>query len=162
MPILTSPLDLIYLKGEKRSLLGLDVGDKVIGLSLSDILWYVATPYTNIQRKNFKTDRKELKIFIEKHSIAALVVGLPLNMNGTEGPRVQSTKQFVRNFLDYHDIPVCFWDERLSTSAVERMMIDADLSRQKREKRVDQLAASFILQGVLDMVQHHLKLHSNG
>lgn len=138
------------LKNEKKRLLGLDVGTKTIGLALSDILWSIASPYQVLMRKKFTLDAKELLKIIDEFDIMALVVGLPINMDGTEGPRAQSTRSFIDNFLQIKDMPILLWDERFSTNAVTRMMIDADLSRKRRDELVDKLAASYILQGALD------------
>lgn len=133
-----------------RRIMGLDVGDKTVGLSLSDLGWMIASPLETIQRKNVAKDMDQLQKIIQQFDVAALVVGLPLNMNGTEGPQAQKTRDFVAHVLKRLDIPVLFWDERLSTQAVNRSMLEGDLSRKKRDKRVDQLAATFILQGLLD------------
>jgi putative Holliday junction resolvase len=134
-------------------LLGLDVGTKTIGLALSDILWSIASPYEVILRRKFTLDAKELIKIIDEFKVGGLVVGLPVNMDGTEGPRAQSTRSFIDNFLALHDMPVLLWDERFSTNAVTRMMLEADLSRKRRDELVDKLAASYILQGALDRLQ---------
>lgn len=151
--MILSPEEFNELKGDKRRLLGLDVGTKTIGLALSDILWSIASPYEVIMRRKFTLDAKELIKIINEFHVKGLVVGLPVNMDGTEGPRAQSTRSFVASFLDLQDIPVLLWDERFSTNAVTRMMLDADLSRKRRDELVDKLAASYILQGALDRLQ---------
>lgn len=151
--MILSPEEFNELKGDKRRLLGLDVGTKTIGLALSDILWSIASPYEVIMRRKFTLDAKELIRIINEFHVKGLVVGLPVNMDGTEGPRAQSTRSFVASFLDLQDIPVLLWDERFSTNAVTRMMLDADLSRKRRDELVDKLAASYILQGALDRLQ---------
>ena len=133
-------------------LLGLDLGTKTIGLAISDSAFMVASPLETIRRKKFTQDAETLFALIDEKDVGGLVLGLPINMDGTEGPRCQSTRQFARNLLSLRDMPITFWDERLSTAAVERAMIDADTSRTKRAKVVDQLAASYILQGALDFI----------
>ena len=132
-------------------LLGLDLGSKSIGLAISDSLFQIASPLETIHRRKFTVDATALKQVIDKRDIGGLILGLPRNMDGSEGPRCQSTRQFAANLLKKFDIPIAFWDERLSTVAVERILIDeADLSRQKRANVIDKMAASYILQGALD------------
>ena len=131
-------------------LLGLDLGTKTIGVAVSDGLRYTATPLETILRTKFTADAKRLTDLIEENSAVALVVGLPLNMDGSEGPRVQSTRAFARSLAQKTPLPIVFWDERLSTSAVTRMLIEADTRRDRRAEVVDKLAASYILQGYLD------------
>ena|ERR1700722_9966230 len=131
-------------------LLGCDVGEKTIGLALSDTQRKIATPFQVIHRTQWRKDSEILLKIIKEHHIAGVVVGFPLNMNGSEGPRCQSTRQFAANLLSLHDLPVCLWDERLSTFAVTRTLLEADLSRAKRREVVDKVAASYILQGFLD------------
>ena len=133
--------------------MGLDVGSKTIGLALSDRHHIIATPLSTINRTKFKVDGKKLAELITEHQVIALVIGLPMNMDGTEGPRCESVRQFATNLLEVVDIPVFFWDERLSTMAVTRTMIEADMSRQRRKQVVDKAAASYILQGVLDRLK---------
>lgn len=135
---------------EHARLLGLDLGTKTIGLALSDVERRIATPLETIQRVKFKLDAAALLKVAEKHAIAGLVIGLPLNMDGTEGPRVQSTRAFVRNLAPLTALPIVFWDERMSTLAVTRTLLDADASRARRAAVVDKMAASYILQGALD------------
>jgi len=137
-------------------ILGLDLGSKTIGLALSDPARTVASPLETIKRIKFTQDAEHLAEIIKKREVGALILGLPTNMDGSEGPRCQSTRQFARNFSKLgFDLPISFWDERLSTSAVERFLIDeADMSRAKRGEVVDKMAAGFILQGALDMMQH--------
>ncbi len=129
---------------------GLDLGSKTIGLALSDVMQQVASPVRTIKRSKFSIDANELLAFFKANSVKAIVIGLPVNMDGTAGPRVQSTRAFVRNFGKLSSIPVTFWDERMSTAAVERVLIDADRSRARRAELVDKLAAVYILQGALD------------
>jgi putative Holliday junction resolvase len=132
-------------------LLGLDVGSTTIGLAVSDLGQRVATPLRTLKRSKFATDAAALLALVDAERAAGLVIGLPLNMNGTEGPRVQSVRQFARNLKGLQpDLPMVFWDERLSTMAAERAMLEADLSRAKRAERVDAVAAGLILQGYLD------------
>lgn len=148
--ILPDPATLRAALGRHQRLLGLDLGEKTIGLALSDPGLSVASPVSTIRRTKFTADVKELLKLVAERQVGGLVIGLPLNMDGSEGPRCQSVRQFAANLLKLQDLPILFWDERLSTVAVERNMIEADLSRAKRAKVVDQAAAAFILQGVLD------------
>ena len=135
-------------------LLGLDVGTKTIGLALSDATLTVGTPIETLKRTKFTADAARLAALIAERGVGGLVIGLPINMDGTEGPRAQSTRQFARNLLERMDLPIAFWDERLSTAAVTRMMIDeADLTRRRRGELVDKLAAAYILQGALDALR---------
>lgn len=136
-------------------LLGVDLGSKTIGLAVSDGLWMSATPVQTIRRTKFSKDVIELFEVVKKHEIKALVLGLPVEMDGTEGKRCQSTRQFVTNLRQLgnalSEIPIALWDERLSTAAVQRMMIsEMDMSRKKRAENVDKAAAAYILQGFLD------------
>ncbi len=137
-----------------RRLLGLDLGSRTIGLAISDGALAVASPLETIQRGKFGRDAERLGTIIGAREVGGLVVGLPLNMNGSEGPRCQATRQFVTNLLERTDLPVAFWDERLSTAAVERVLIgEADLSRRRRARAVDKMAAAYILQGALDRMR---------
>ena len=129
---------------------GLDLGTTTIGLSLSDRGRRFATPRPVINRKKFTLDAEVLLAFAAKDEVKAFVIGLPINMDGSQGPRVQATRAFVRNMERKTDIPFVFWDERLSTVAAERALIEMDVSRKKRSGRIDSAAASFILQGALD------------
>ena len=131
-------------------LLGLDLGAKTIGLALSDRALIVASPNTTIRRTKFTADAEALRRHVEQHGVGGLVIGLPVNMNGSEGPRCQSARQFAANLLAQFDIPIAFWDERLSTAAVTRTLLEADISRKRRAEVVDKMAASYILQGALD------------
>lgn len=130
--------------------MGLDLGTKTIGVAISDGLQMTATPNETIKRKKFGLDAERINQLIAENACVGVVIGLPLNMNGTEGPRAQSTRAFVRNLAQKIELPIAFWDERLSTAAVTRTMIEADISRAKQAKVVDKLAASFILQGALN------------
>lgn len=131
-------------------LLGLDLGTKTIGMALSDVTCAIATPLSTIQRKKFMHDLKILQETIEEHNVTAVIIGLPLNLDGSEGPRVQATRAFARNVGQHTDIPLIFWDERLSTAAVERTLLEADTSRKRRAEVIDKMAAAYILQGALD------------
>ncbi len=130
-------------------LLGLDVGTKTIGTALCDAGWSFASPAHTIARKKFSVDKAALTDLIAAQSVKGLVIGLPLNMDGSDSPRTQSTRAFARNMADT-GLPILLWDERLSTVAVERLMVEADLSRAKRAERVDALAAAHILQAAID------------
>lgn len=133
---------------------GLDFGDKTIGVAVSDTFRQVATPLLTIRRVKFTTDAEELLALVAKRSIVGLVLGLPLNMDGTEGPRVQKTRAFARNLSRLTPIPMGFWDERLSTVAAERALLEADTSRKRRAEVIDHVAAGYILQGALDRMRH--------
>ena len=137
------------LPGQGGRLAGLDVGTRTIGLATCDSGWAFATPAATLKRTKFTTDLEALKAFIGKHSIAGLVVGLPLNLDGSDSPRTQSVRAFARNLAPL-GLPVLLWDERWSTVAVERAMIEADMSRAKRAAKVDAHAAAHILQGAID------------
>jgi putative Holliday junction resolvase len=130
-------------------LAGLDVGTKTIGLAICDAGWHFAGPAETIRRTKFTSDLAALRAFIEREHVEGLVVGLPLNMDGSDSPRTQSVRAFARN-LALLELPILLWDERWSTQAVERAMIDADVSREKRAGKVDALAAAHILQGAID------------
>jgi len=133
-----------------QAIAGLDLGTKTIGLSASDLGRRFATPRPVIKRVKFTQDAEILLAFAAKEKIAAFIIGLPVNMDGSNGPRVQATRAFVRSMSDKTDIPFVFWDERLSTVAAERALLEMDVSRAKRSERIDSAAASFILQGALD------------
>jgi len=134
-----------------RRLLGFDLGRKTIGLALSDAGLMIASPLETIRRRKFGADAEHLKALCAEHGVGGLVIGLPRNMDGSEGPRAQSTRQFARNVEAKLGLPYAFWDERLSTAAVERMLVDeADMTRRRRGDVVDKLAAAYILQGALD------------
>lgn len=142
--------ELKELKSQKKRLLGLDLGEKTIGLAMSDATWFISSPLEVIRRTALENDLKALQKIISDFSIGAFVIGLPINMNGSEGPQAQKARKFIDDLNQVIDIPVCFWDERLSTVAVTRTLLEADLSRKKRSQVVDKMAATFILQGVLD------------
>ena len=130
-----------------QPLLGLDLGTKTLGLALSDLGQSIASPLTTIRRKKFAADAEELEALIDEHGVAGLVLGFPINMDGSEGPRAQATRAFARNFTSRRAIPILLWDERLSTVAAERALLEADQSRKRRGEVIDKVAAAFILQG---------------
>jgi putative Holliday junction resolvase len=134
-------------------LMGLDLGTKTIGIATSDRSRQIATPITTIARTKFTKDATELLAIATKENVGVLVLGLPINMDGTEGPRAQATRAFARNLAKLTPLAIVFWDERLSTAAVERMLIEADASRATRDKVVDKLAAAWILQAALDALR---------
>ncbi|MGO4437495.1 Holliday junction resolvase RuvX [Rhizobium sp. RAF56] len=133
-----------------EAIAGLDLGTKTIGMAMSDLGRRFATPRPVIRRVKFTQDAETLLAFAQKEKVAAFVIGLPINMDGSEGPRVQATRAFVRNMGQKTALPFVYWDERLSTVAAERALIEMDVSRAKRAERIDSAAASFILQGALD------------
>ena len=137
-----------------RALVGLDLGDKTIGVAISDSLWSVATPLETIRRKKFGVDAAALLEIIDKRNVGGILLGLPRNMDGTEGPRCQSTRAFARNLERLTDLPIGFWDERLSTVAAEKALLEADTTRKRRAEVIDHVAASYILQGVLDRFRY--------
>ena len=136
------------------ALAGLDYGDRTIGVAVSDRQLSVATPLTTIRRRTFTTDAAALLQIVDERGIGGLVLGLPFNMDGTEGPRCQSTRAFARNLSRLTELPIGFWDERLSTVAAERALLEADTSRKRRAEVIDHVAAGYILQGVLDRIRH--------
>ena len=141
------------LQREAR-LLGLDVGSKTIGLALSDVTCSIATPYETLRRTKFTADAKIIAGIVEEMGVGGLVIGMPYNLDGSEGPRAQSTRAFARNLAAHVDVPMAFWDERYSTAAVERHLIEADASRKRRAEVVDRMAAAYILQGALDRLRN--------
>ena len=143
-----------------QRLMGIDLGTKTIGLALSDVERRLASPLLTIRRTKFTADAAQLLAQAEKFAIAGFVIGLPLNMDGSEGPRVQATRAFVRNCRPLTALPFVFWDERLSTAAVTRSLIEQDLSRAKRAEVIDRMAAAYILQGALDRL-NNLKLDNS-
>jgi putative Holliday junction resolvase len=143
--------DLKRMTGGRGALLGMDVGKKTIGLAISDTSWMIASPLKLIKRRRFRDDLAEIRAIVESDKIAGFVIGWPVSMDGSEGPRCQSTRQFAENLLAGISLPVFFQDERLSTVAVERVLTgEADLSRAKRAEVVDRAAAAWILQSALD------------
>ena len=138
----------------RTALAGLDYGDKTIGVAVSDGLRQVATPLETIRRRKFTLDAARLAEIVAARGIGGLVLGLPRNMDGSEGPRCQSTRDFARNLDRQLDLPITFWDERLSTVAAERALLEADTSRARRAEVIDHVAAGVILQGALDRMRH--------
>ena len=153
MQTMSSPTELIAALTPGQRLMGLDLGGKTIGLALGDSGHKIATPFDTIRRKKFGLDAAALAEIIAAENIGGLVMGLPLNMDGSAGPRVQATQAFLRNLAnlpDFPALPVLLWDERLSTAAVERTLLEADTSRAKRADVIDKMAAAYILQGAID------------
>lgn len=149
-PLLDDPLAFRAALPPGGRLFGLDLGTKTIGLAISDSGFRIASPLETIARVKFTKDVEKLLALAAKQQVAGLVVGLPINMDGSEGPRAQSTRAFVRMLRPLTTLPMIFWDERLSTAAVTRTLLEADASRRRRGEVVDKMAASFILQGFLD------------
>lgn len=140
------------IAGER--LIGIDAGTKTLGLALSDVTRTIASPLETIIRTKFMKDAARLKSLCDEHRIGGLVLGLPRNLDGTEGPRAQATRALARNLNKLSALPILLWDERLTTAAAERMLIDADQSRKRRGEVIDKLAATLILQGALDRMRH--------
>ncbi len=136
------------------ALIGLDLGDKTIGIAVSDRIGAVATPLETIRRKKFTPDAERLLAIARDREVGGILLGLPRNMDGSEGPRCQATRAFARNLSRLTDLPIGFWDERLSSVAAERALLEADTSRKRRAELIDHVAASYILQGALDRLRH--------
>ncbi|OUS05056.1 Holliday junction DNA helicase RuvA [Rhodobacterales bacterium 52_120_T64] len=136
------------------ALMGLDLGTKTIGVAVSDTLRNVSTPLETVRRKKFGIDAARLMDLMAERNIVGVVLGLPFNMDGSEGPRCQSTRAFARNLSRLIDIPITYWDERLSTVAAERALLEADTSRKRRSEVIDHVAAGYILQGLLDRLAY--------
>lgn len=152
--LVDKPDDLDAAVAAGQPLFGLDVGTKTVGIAVSDATRSIASPLTTLRRTRFWADAARLCMLMDERRAGGLVVGLPLNMDGSEGPRCQATRAFVANFLAVRDLPVLLWDERLSTQAVNRFLIEqADASRRRRRHLVDNMAAAYILQGVLDSLR---------
>lgn len=153
----TAPLpieDLPSTLQPEARLLGLDVGSKTVGLALSDVTCSIATPYETLRRTKFTADAKKIAGIVEAMGVGGLVIGMPYNLDGSEGPRAQSTRAFARNLAVHVHVPMAFWDERFSTAAVERHLIEADASRKRRAEVIDRMAAAYILQGALDRLRN--------
>lgn len=148
-----SPNELVERLPRHKRLMGLDLGTRTIGLALSDLGRSVASPLSTIKRKKFTQDAEALLALAGEHEVGGLVIGLPVNMDGSEGPRAQATRAFVRNLSQKTELPICYWDERLSTAAVTRTLLEADASRARRGEVVDKMAAAYILQGALDRMR---------
>ncbi|MGE7369779.1 Holliday junction resolvase RuvX [Neorhizobium sp. NPDC001467] len=142
--------ELAAMLSPNQAIAGLDLGTKTIGLAMSDLGRRFASPRPVLKRVKFTRDAEVLLAFAEREKVAAFIIGLPMNMDGSAGPRVQATRAFVRSMADKTTLPFVFWDERLSTVAAERALLEMDVSRAKRAERIDSAAASFILQGALD------------
>ena len=153
MQMMDTPAELMAKLNDGQRLMALDLGSKTIGLAIGDSGHKIATPFDTIRRKKFSLDAAALAGIIAAENIGGLVIGLPLNMDGSAGPRVQATEAFIRNLKnlsDFPSLPVLLWDERLSTAAVERTLLEADTSRAKRADVIDKMAAAYILQGAID------------
>jgi putative Holliday junction resolvase len=154
MPVLAL-VEAAALLPKRGALLGLDLGTKTIGVAASDPDRRLAAPVETIARTRFAADAARLLALAAERSAAGFVLGLPINMDGSEGPRAQSTRAFARNLAGLTALPIALWDERLSTAAVERLLIEADASRARRKEVIDQHAAAYILQGALDRLMRH-------
>lgn len=152
--ICASVEDFLAALPPNRAIAGLDLGDKTIGVAVSDLRRQVATPIEVIRREKFTIDAGKLMALLEARGAFGIVLGLPLNMDGSSGPRVQATQAFARNLEKLTALPICYWDERLSTVAAERALLEADTSRKRRKEVIDQVAAGYILQGALDRMAH--------
>ena len=146
-------LSLVNVLPEGKKLLGIDLGTKTIGLAVSDPSLKIASPIKTLNRSKLKKNSPEIALIASEHSIGGIVVGMPINMDGTVSARAQATKDWAFSLVELLFVPIAFWDERLSTVAVEKAMIKADLSRKKRAKQIDSAAATYILQGALDFIQ---------
>jgi len=152
--IVTEIADFVAALPRTGGVAGLDLGDKTIGVALSDLRRSVATPVEVIRREKFTLDATRLLALLAARGAAGIILGLPLNMDGSEGPRVQSTRAFARNLEKLTPLPITFWDERLSTVAAERALLEADTSRKGRKEVIDKVAAGYILQGALDRMAY--------
>jgi len=152
LPI-ADPADFAARLGREARLLGLDLGTKTIGLALSDVSRTIASPMTTLPRGKFTKDAETLAKIVKEQGVGGLIIGLPVNMDGSEGPRAQSARAFAGNIEARLALPVMLWDERLSTVAVERTLLEADASRRRRDEVIDKMAASYILQGALDRLK---------
>lgn len=148
-----------------RALLGLDLGTKTIGVALSDRILMAATPVETLKRRKFSADAAYLLDLVRSREVGGFILGMPTNMDGSEGPRAQSTRAFARNLSHlpgFTDLPIAFWDERLSTVAAEKALLEADTTRKRRAEVIDAVAASYILQGALDRLRHIRAGHDHG
>ena len=146
--------DFVALLPASGALIGLDLGEKTVGLAVSDLRRSVATPLHTLRRVKFTLDAAAIMELVRNRSAVGVILGLPRNMDGSEGPRAQSTRAFARNLLALLPLPLCFWDERLSTVAAERALLEADTSRKRRREVIDAVAAGYILQGALDRLAY--------
>nr|WP_243627662.1 Holliday junction resolvase RuvX [Rhodovulum sp. BSW8] len=154
MSVHDSPEEFAAALPRPAALIGLDFGEKTIGVAVSDPFWTVASPLETIRRKKFTLDAGRVLDIAQGRSVGGIVLGLPRNMDGTEGARCQSTRAFARNLSRITDLPIGFWDERLSTVAAERALLEADTSRRRRAEVIDHVAAGYILQGLLDRLRN--------
>ncbi len=153
---LVSLSDLPNLVVKRQRFLGLDIGTKTVGLAISDGDYKVASPLETLNRTKFRDDVQRLLAIVDHRNVGGFIAGLPVSLDGTEGPRCQSVRQFVENFLAVRDVPFAFWDERMSTAAVQRFLIDeADMTRKRRGEIIDKLAATYILQGALNFLSQN-------
>jgi len=150
MAVHEPPEEFLAALSPGRALMGLDLGTVTIGVAVSDSYWSIASPLETIRRRKFGLDAQKLEQLMADRRIGGVILGLPKNMDGTEGPRCQSTRAFARNLAARMDTPIGFWDERLSTVAAERALLEADTSRKRRAEVIDHVAAGYILQGALD------------
>lgn len=150
MSVFETPENFAAALARDRGLAGLDLGEKTIGIAVSDRFLSVASPLRTLRRAKFSDNAAELLAIARDRELGGLILGLPLNMDGSEGPRCQSTRAFARNLSRLTDLPIGFWDERLSTVAAERALLEADTSRKRRAEVIDHVAAGYILQGLLD------------
>jgi len=146
--------DFVALLPASGAVIGLDLGEKTVGLAVSDLRRSVATPLHTLRRVKFTLDAGAIMELVRNRSAVGVILGLPRNMDGSEGPRAQSTRAFARNLLALLPLPLCFWDERLSTVAAERALLEADTSRKRRREVIDAVAAGYILQGALDRLAY--------
>ncbi len=146
----------------RKGIACLDLGTKTIGVAVSDLLWTVATPVKTIKRRKFTLDAAELLALLAEREVSGILLGLPRNMDGSEGPRCQSTRAFARNLSALTPLPIGFWDERLSTVAAERALLEADTTRKRRKEVIDHVAASYILQGALDRMRNLARTENDG
>jgi putative Holliday junction resolvase len=152
--ICDAPEEFVAQIPDMGALAGLDLGTVTIGVAISDVMRSVATPVETIKRKKFGVDAAKLLDLLTHRMVGGIVLGLPLNMDGSEGPRAQATRAFARNLEKLTPLPITFWDERLSTVAAERALLEADTSRKRRAEVIDHVAAGYILQGMLDRMGH--------
>tara|TARA_Y100000591_G_scaffold331106_1_gene364004 strand:+ start:6964 stop:7437 length:474 start_codon:yes stop_codon:yes gene_type:complete len=150
--------DAIKILESKKRLIGIDLGTKTIGLAISDPSMTIASPLETINRKKIKIDLQRIQKLVDEFEVHGIILGYPINMNYTVGPRTQSTISFAHEMEKVIAIPIILWDERLSTLAAEKVLIDADLSRKKRKQVIDKMAATYILQGALDRLRNHKKI----
>ena len=150
--------DAIKILESKKRLIGIDLGTKTIGLAISDPSMTIASPLETINRKKIKIDLERIQKLVDEFEVHGVILGYPINMNYTVGPRTQSTISFAHEMEKVIAIPIILWDERLSTLAAEKVLIDADLSRKKRKQVIDKMAATYILQGALDRLRNHKKI----